>query len=192
MANKFYDKGANHFLTGDIDVSSDTIKANLISSASYTPSFSADEFLSDIPGGAIIAAGVALSSKTTSAGALSAANVIWTSVTGGAAAYIGLYKDTGTGSTSNLIGLIDTGTGLPVTPNGGDITAAWPSGLIFTLKLSLASAERRRKARERWARIFDEVIGGGRGMEEAAKWETPILTKSEPRLGLIHPVGRAW
>ena len=96
-----------------------------------------------ISGGAIIAAGVALSSKTGSAGTLSAANTVWTSVSGSAAAYILIYKDTGTSSTSPLIGLIDTATGLPVIPNGGNITAAWASGQVFTLFQGLSDAERR-------------------------------------------------
>ena len=39
-----------------------------------------------------------------------------------------IYKDTGTESTSPLIMYIDTATGLPVTPNGGDITVTWDNG----------------------------------------------------------------
>ena len=123
MANSFYAKGINAFLEGSIAYSSDTIKAALVSSASYTPNLTTDQFLNIIPGGAIIAAGVALGSKTSSAGIASAANTTWTSVSGTAAAYIAIYKDTGVSSTSPLICLIDTATGLPVTPNGGDITA---------------------------------------------------------------------
>lgn len=133
MANRFYDKGIEAYLEGGIASLSDTLKANLLSSASYTPNYSTDQYLNIIAGGAIIADGVALSSKSGSAGTLSAANVVWTSVSGSAAAYIGLYKDTGTSSTSPLILLIDTATGLPVTPNGGDITVAWSSGQVFTL-----------------------------------------------------------
>lgn len=141
MANKFFDHGIEAFLEGSIAATSDTIKAALISSASYTPNYSTDQYYSVIASGAIIAAGVALSSKTGSAGTLSAANTVWTSVSGTAAAYIALYKDTGTASTSPLIGLIDTATGLPVTPNGGDITAAWASGQVFTLFRGLDPAK---------------------------------------------------
>jgi hypothetical protein len=144
MANRFYDKGIEAFLEGSIAALSDTIKAALVSSASYTPNFATDQYLNVIPGGAIIAAGVALTSKTGSAGTLSAANTVWTAVSGSAAAYICLYKDTGTSSTSPLIGLIDTATGLPVTPNGGDITAAWASGQVFTLFEGLSEADKRR------------------------------------------------
>ena len=31
-----------------------------------------------------------------------------------------IYKDTGTEATSPLLAMIDTATGLPITPNGGD------------------------------------------------------------------------
>ena len=38
-------------------------------------------------------------------------------------------------SAQRLIAYIDTGTNLPITPNGGDVTVAWDSGAnrIFTL-----------------------------------------------------------
>ncbi len=40
-----------------------------------------------------------------------------------------IYQHTGVDATSELIAYIDTGvTGLPVTPNGGDITVTWDSG----------------------------------------------------------------
>lgn len=133
MANAFYAKGIEAFLEGSIAALTDTIKASLVSNASYTPNLTTDQFYSIIPGGAIIAAGVALSSKTGAGGTLSAANTIWTAVSGTAAAYIAIWKDTTVAGTSPLICLIDTATGLPVTPNGGDITAAWSSGQVFTL-----------------------------------------------------------
>lgn len=141
MANKFFDKGIEAFLEGSIAALTDTIKASLISSATYTPNYATDQFYNIIAGGAIIAAGVALGTKTGSAGTLSAANTVWTAVSGSQAAYIALYKDTGLSSTSPLIGLIDTATGLPVTPNGGDITAAWASGQVFTLFQGLPQGE---------------------------------------------------
>lgn len=155
MSNRFYDKGIEAFLEGSIAALSDTIKASLLSSASYTPNFTTDQYYSDVPGGAIIAAGVALASKSGSAGTLSAANLTWSTVSGSQAAYICLYKDTGTPSTSKLIGLIDTATGLPVTPNGGDITVAWASGQVFTLFEGLKDpTPDRRRIRDlvRWLR----------------------------------------
>ncbi len=75
MANKLYDKGREAFLEGSIAALTDTLKCSLVSSASYTPNYATDQFYNIIAGGAIIAAGVALSSRTGSAGTLSAANL---------------------------------------------------------------------------------------------------------------------
>ena len=141
MANSMYAKGREAFLEGSIAALSDTLKINLTSS-SYTPNLSTDQFLNIISGGAIIAAGVTLTSVTGAAGTLSAANTVFTSVSGSAASYVVLYKDTGSSSTSPLIGLIDTATGLPVTPNGGNITVAWAAGAVFTLFEGLAEDEK--------------------------------------------------
>jgi hypothetical protein len=77
----------------------------------------------------------ALASKTYTAGVFNAANVTLTAVTGSAVNYIVIYADSGTDSTSRLIALIDTATGLPVTPNGGDITITWDTGTNKIFKL---------------------------------------------------------
>jgi hypothetical protein len=159
VANQFYQHGSEAFLEGSIAYLADTINVDLVSSASYTPNFSTDQYHSTITGsGGIIAAGVALTSKTGSGGTASAANTVWSAVSGGAAAYIIVWKSTGTDSTSPLIGLIDTATGLPVTPNGGDITAAWSSGQIFTLRTSLA-ARARDKAEAQIRRRWEQLAG---------------------------------
>ena len=54
-------------------------------------------------------------------GAFDHDNVTFSSVTGASVESIDYYKETGTDSTSPLIANIDSATGLPVTPNGGDI-----------------------------------------------------------------------
>lgn len=60
--------------------------------------------------------------------------VTFTAVTGDAADYLTCFKNTGTPSTSPLIITWDsTSTGLPVTPNGGDIVATWSSNILVTL-----------------------------------------------------------
>lgn len=125
MANALYDKGREGFLDGSIDWDTDTIKAVLVDAGAYTANLATDTFLSDIPGGARIATSGALASKTVTAGVADAADVTFTSVTGASVEDIAVYKDTGVAGTSRLIALIDTATGLPVTPNGGDITIAW-------------------------------------------------------------------
>ena len=62
-------------------------------------------------------------------------DVTFTSVTGASIEAIVLYKDTGTDATSPLIAFIDTATGLPITPNGGDIIVTWDNGANKIFKL---------------------------------------------------------
>ena len=167
MANSMYAKGREAFLEGSIAALSDTLKLSLLTTT-YSPNLSTDQYYNIVPGGAITAAGVALTSVTGSAGTLSAANVTFTSVSGSASAYLCLYKDTGTASTSPLIGLIDTASGLPVTPNGGNIVVAWSSGQVFTLKEALSDRERakvERWVKQRWQELgrflgWDRTPGG--------------------------------
>lgn len=56
------------------------------------------------------------------------------SVSGDSAEYLTVYKDSGTASTSPLVITWDSATtGIPVTPNGGDIVATWGSNVLVTL-----------------------------------------------------------
>jgi hypothetical protein len=127
MANKWYPLGLSHFAKGDIAYLSDTIKAMLVTSG-YTYS-AAHEFVSDIGGGNIVARGPALGTKTVgSGGILNAASEVLTAVSGSAVAAVILYKDTGVDATSELLIIWDTATGLPLTPNGGDVTINWDVG----------------------------------------------------------------
>jgi hypothetical protein len=60
--------------------------------------------------------------------------VTFTAVTGDAADYLTVFKNSGTPASSPLIITWDSAsTGLPVTPNGGDITATWGSNILVTL-----------------------------------------------------------
>lgn len=140
MANAMYLPGRQAFLQGNIAWPSDNIKINLITSG-YTPNLTTDQYLSIIGGGNIVATSANLSSKGSTNGVATAANVTFSSVSGSAAAYIGMYKDTGSSSTSPLLILIDTASNLPVTPNGGDINVQWSTS-IFTLFEGLSEADR--------------------------------------------------
>ena len=133
MANRLYDLGRESFLKGEISWSSDNIKAALVDSASYTPNTATDQFLSSVSG--ITATSGNLTSPTTADGVAGAANVTYPSVTGNQSEYIVIYQDTGVAGTSRLIALVDTATGLPVTPNGGDITVEWDAGANKIFKL---------------------------------------------------------
>ncbi len=134
MANALYDKGREAFLLGSINMSSDTIKAALIDTGTYTVNLATHDFWDDASAG-VVGTPVTLGSKTTTAGVFDAADSTFTAVTGATVEAIIIYKDTGTPSTSPLIAYIDTGTGLPVTPSGGDIVVAWDSGASKIFRL---------------------------------------------------------
>lgn len=135
MANALFDKGREGFLDGSIDWDTDNIKVVLVDHGVDTPVPATDTFLSDITAGARIATSGNLASKTVTGGVADAADVTITAVSGATVESIVIYKDTGSAATSRLIAFIDTATGLPVTPNGGDITIAWDNGANKIFKL---------------------------------------------------------
>jgi hypothetical protein len=135
MANALYDKGREAFLKADVDWLVDDIRCVLVDTGAYTVDIANHDFLDDIPGGARIAVSSALGSKTATAGVADAADVTFTAVSGVQSEALVLYKHTGTDGTSQLIAYIDTATGLPVLPNGGDITVQWDKGANKIFKL---------------------------------------------------------
>lgn len=96
---------------------------------------SLDEHLDDIPSGARVATSGNLGTKTTTLGVADAADVTFSTVTGDQSEALVIYKDSGSASTSPLIAILTTATGLPVTPSGGDITVEWDSGANKIFKL---------------------------------------------------------
>jgi hypothetical protein len=141
VANIMPDKARQAFLGGDLDWDATPgggagVKSYLIDFASWTPAPTTDQFLTDVPGAAIAATSAVLTTRTTTAGVADADDVTWSSVpTGPACEAVLLAFDTLTAATSRLIAVIDTATGLPVTPNGGDITVQWDSGANKIFKL---------------------------------------------------------
>lgn len=135
MANTLYDKARELFLTGQIDWLTDTVKVILVDTGSYSPNFTTHQFLSDVGNSARIGGAVTLTGKATTGGAADANDATFSSVSGASIEAIVLYKDTGTEGTSPLIAYIDVATGLPITPNGGDIIVTWDNGVnkIFRL-----------------------------------------------------------
>ena len=128
MANTLYDAARQRFLEAQINWMTDTIKVLLVSTSGYTPQTAVHQYLADIPVSARIAGPVTLTAKATTGGAADAADVTFTSVTGNTINSIIIYSDSGTEATSPLIAYIDTATGLPITPNGGDIIVTWDNG----------------------------------------------------------------
>lgn len=137
MANTLYDFGRQRFLEGQFNWLTDTIKVILVDTGAYSPNFTTHQFLSDIATSARIgtSSGVALTSKTTTGGAADAADITFSAVTGASIEALVIFKDTGTEGTSPLIAFIDTATGLPITPNGGDIICTWDNGTNKIFKL---------------------------------------------------------
>lgn len=133
MANALYDKGREGFLDGSIDWDTDNIKVCLVDTGTYTVNLATHEDLADVTG--IVATSGNLSSKTVTAGVADAADVTFPAVSGSSVEALIIYQDTGVAATSRLIAYIDTGTGLPVTPNGGDITIQWSNGSNRIFKL---------------------------------------------------------
>lgn len=148
MANALYDPGREGFLAGEIDWDTAVIKVALVRlTAGGAPVFTASQkFVSDLVATHTIAAtSAALASKTVTSGIADAADqtpmfsavasnannhvlVVFQSslVTGGA--------DTAQ-TAQRLIAWIDTGTNIPVVPNGGDINVAWDNGANKIFKL---------------------------------------------------------
>lgn len=132
MASVLYPKAKEGLLDGSIDMDTHDIRAIVVDTADYTFSALHDN-LDDVAAGSRVAVSGALTTKTCTNGTFDADDVVLSSVTGDPSEAVILYKHTGTESTSRLICYIDSGSGLPVTPNGGNVTLAWNASGIFSL-----------------------------------------------------------
>lgn len=128
-----YDLGRQKFLAGAIQWLAHDIKVVLVDTGTYSVDLAADEFLSDLSGG--VATSGNLTGKDSTNGVADAADITCTSVSGSSVEAIVLYRDTGVAATSPLIAYINTGTGLPFTPNGGDVLISWDNGANRIFKL---------------------------------------------------------
>ena len=123
------------FLDGGIDLLTDDIRVILVDTADYTYSIDVDDFLDDIPAAARVAVSGAMTTKTTTLGVFDADDITFSAVTGDISEALVIYRHTGVETTSELIAYIDNATGLPVTPNGGDITITWDTGVNKIFKI---------------------------------------------------------
>ena len=92
------------------------------------------QFRSDVSNSAVISTAT-LSNKTITSGVFDADDATFTSVSGANCEALIIFADTGVQGTSRLVAYIDSATGLPILPNGGDITVAFSAGAnrIFSL-----------------------------------------------------------
>ena len=136
MANAIYNKyleaaiqqTANSSMAGS---GTTGVYVALVDTGTYTFS-QTHEFYSSVAS-AQIGTEVELGTKTFTAGLFDAADTTFTAVSGTTAEALVIFiKNAGANTTWRLVAYIDTGvTGLPVTPNGGNIVTAWnASGIL--------------------------------------------------------------
>lgn len=142
MANALYPAAKEGFLTGAIDWDTAVFKAALVRAYTYD---STDVSVADViaGGGVLAATSAALASKTFTGGVVDAADVTFTAVAANASAHgLLLFQASAvTGgadvaaASQRVVAWLDTGTLLPVAPNGGDVTVAWANDAnrIFSL-----------------------------------------------------------
>lgn len=142
MANALFDPGREGFLINEIDWDTATIKVSLLRGYTFN---AAHKFVSDVTGagGTLVATSAAMGSKTGTSGIADGADLTWTAVASGAAIpAILIFQSSAVGggadvaaTAQRLIAYIDTATGLPVTPNGGDISVQWDNAANKIFKL---------------------------------------------------------
>lgn len=141
MANAVFPKAKEGFLDGSIDLDTATIKVALVRGYSYN---SAHQFVSDVTGtGTLHATSSGLASKTVTNGVFDAADITFTTPATNTNdhALLIFQSSASTGgadvaaSSQRVIAWIDTGTGIPIKPAGGNITVVWDNGAnkIFSL-----------------------------------------------------------
>ena len=128
--NRIWGSGSLHLP----DLDADVIKASLVDSADYTVAITTDDAFNDVPSGGVVASAT-LGSVAISAGAVDAADTTFTAVSGDQSELIVIWEDTaGASSTDPLLWVYDTfSSGMPVTPNGGDIQIVWNASGLITL-----------------------------------------------------------
>lgn len=141
MSNQLFNPGREGFLGAEIDADTAVIKVIGVDTGAYTFS-AAHKFLSSIPPGARIFTSAALASKTITDGIFDAADPTMTNVSGASVEALALVQSSAiTGgadvadTAQRLIAWIDTATGLPMTPNGGDISIQWDNSANRIFKL---------------------------------------------------------
>lgn len=140
MANAVYPIWKEALLQASANsaLTSTNVRAAFLDTGTYTYS-AAHDFYADLTGvyPATRATGVALGTKTYTAGTFDAADTTFSAFSNGAVSVEGiiLYIDDGSAdATSRLVLYLDSSiTGMPFTPSGSDVTIQWNASGIFTL-----------------------------------------------------------
>lgn len=118
----------------DVDLDGDTIKAIPVNLGTDYAFSAAHQFLSSVTGYSGATAQT-LGSKGITAGVFTAAEVTFAALAASGSKTVDaivIYKDTGSASTSPLVGICIDGI-TPVLPNGGDITTSGFATKIFSI-----------------------------------------------------------
>lgn len=123
MANSLYNTFKNGLGLKTFDMDADVFKATLIDSADYTFDTAHDEYSGgalDVPAAAKVAESGDIAGTWSAAGVFDSGDFSWTAVSGDVSEAIIVWDDTI--ANDRLVAFYDTGmSGMPVTPNGGDI-----------------------------------------------------------------------
>jgi|SRR6188472_204077 hypothetical protein len=132
MANVLYPKYKQALLNKEHDMDTDSIRATLIDSGAYTYAGTHASYSTDVPAGAKIAVSAQLTTPTIVDGVFDTADFAWTAVSGAQSEAIIVFNDTH--ATKGMAAFYDTGmTGMPVTPNGGNINVTVNASGWFAL-----------------------------------------------------------
>lgn len=138
MANAVYPEykefllGASANVSLNVDDATDGPFCALVDTGTYTYS-AAHDFYNDLSG--IVGTDQRITSPTIVNGTFDGSDLTFTAVTGNSVEALVLYRhNSGANTTWKLAVYLDTSvTGLPVTPNGGNIAVTWNASGIFTL-----------------------------------------------------------
>jgi hypothetical protein len=136
MANGLYEHGRENFALGAIHWASDDIRLAFIDEGDDAIDLANDEDMGDRLSASVVAESGNFATKSALAGVCDAADITVSTVTGDQFESIDIFKHSGTGAANDLlICNIDTATGLPFTPSGGDIEVQWDAGANKIFKL---------------------------------------------------------
>lgn len=126
-----YNRSRSRSWGGDIDLLNDRIIAALVDLTTYTVNIANDEFLSDLPSGAVVATQLLTGKSLGIVEDFRADDAVFPAVADGTAiGAIIIYQDTGADVSSRLIYYDDQATGLPATGDGTDVTVTWPDPIF--------------------------------------------------------------
>jgi hypothetical protein len=141
MANSFFTPFLNGILGAHatrVDLDTDTIKMFLYDvGVGGAINATTDDFYNDRSAG-LVGTAYSLANKTNTTGVGVFDNTVdpapaFVAVSGATVEALMFFKDTGTPATSDLICYFDTATGLPLTPNGGDVNVTFNASGIFKI-----------------------------------------------------------